>query len=136
VRPVLSLDASTFWAGLKSQAGRGNNKAGHARKRAVQALLLSNKPPEDEPEKETSLDEFLDTPFFDPQKVLEDEENANPFAKVLAKWVIEDPETSEVVLAGSFFVVLVILSQELLRMQMFGDSYVAFTRGGGSGSLF
>jgi len=74
------------------------------------------------------LDEFLDTPFFDPDKVLEDEKETNPLLNKLARFVKEDYNTFEALYVGAIFVVLVILSQELLRMSLYGDKYVPFTK--------
>ena len=74
------------------------------------------------------LNEFLDTPFFDPDEVLEDENETNPWLKKLARFVKEDYDTFEALYVGAIFVILVILSQELLRMSIYGDKYVPFTR--------
>ena len=53
-----------------------------------------------------------------------------------ANLVKEDYEFAETLYAGSFFFVLLIITQELLRMQMYGDNYVPFTSGGATGKLF
>ena len=74
---------------------------------------------------ESRLDKFLDTPFFDPSEIGED----SPLSR-FANLVETDYETAETLFAGSFFVVLVIISQELLRMQLHGDAYVPFMNGG------
>jgi len=79
------------------------------------------------------IDEFLDTPFFDPDAVLDDDES-NLFAKKFAAFVKNDYEIAEGLLAGGFFVFLVVLSQELLRMQVYGANYVPFSEG--SNGLF
>jgi hypothetical protein len=92
---------------------------------------------EEEAKKEGSFDmnEFLDTPFFDPDKVLNDA-NSSPLLKRFAAFVQQDYETAEAVLTGLFFVMLIIGTQEVLRMQMNGANYVPFTRGTIPGSLF
>jgi hypothetical protein len=108
---------------------------------AAQQLYSNLSNENDEGEKEASkkgsfdMDEFLDTPFFDPDKVLKDA-NSNPLLKKFAAFVQQDYEFAEVVLTGLFFVVLIIITQELLRMQLNGANYVPFTGGSIPGSLF
>ena len=106
------------------------------------------------------LDKFLDTQFFDPDKVLAQNEeqevigtdleengteenretnlsNRNPIALWFAKLVKNDYETAEALYAASFISFMVILGQELLRYQLNGDNYVPFQRGhGGFGNKF
>jgi hypothetical protein len=81
---------------------------------------------------EEDIDAFLDKPFYDPDKVLEDEDSSEE-SKKFARFVKNDYETAEALLAGAFFVVLVVISQELLRMQIHGAHYEPFTSGGGVG---
>ena len=81
---------------------------------------------------EEDIDNFLDTPFYDPDKVLEDEESSES-SKKFAMFVKNDYETAEALLAGAFFVVLVVVAQELLRHHIYGNSYVPFTSGGSVG---
>ena len=81
------------------------------------------------------MDEFLDTPFFDPDRVLEDE-TSNPWLKRLASFVVNDYERAEAVLTGAFFVLLIIVAQEVLRMQLYGENYEPFARSVQPGSLF
>ena len=117
-----------------------------------------------------SVDEFLDTPFFDPDQYLDDNKinardnnnNNNKMASdgdeedassddnnnnddglvtKFARLVKEDYELAETLFVGTFFVVLIIGTQELLRMQLYGDSYVPFlphpsSAGGNGGKLF
>ena len=85
--------------------------------------------------KSFDLEEFLDTPFFEPDKVLKDE-NSNPLLKKFAAFVLGDYEFAEALLTGIFFVVLIIITQEALRMQLNGANYVPFTKGSIPGSLF
>lgn len=89
-----------------------------------------NEDPRDDNEK---LDDFLDKSFFEPDSFNEDD--SGPLAS-FAKLVKEDYELAETLFAGSFFVVLVIITQELLRMQLYGDRYIPFTKLGSGGSLF
>ena len=81
------------------------------------------------------LDEFLDRPFFDPDKVLEDK-SSNPLLKRLALFVIDDYAKAEAILSALFFVVLIIVAQEALRMQLYGGNYEPFSRGVLPGNLF
>ena len=121
-----------------------------------------------------SVDEFLDTPFFDPDQYLDDDNEINASSSKnskidskglngdedigdssstnnnddglvtkFARLVKEDYELAETLFVGTFFVILIIGTQELLRMQLYGDSYVPFlphpsSYGGGSngGRLF
>jgi hypothetical protein len=90
----------------------------------------------EEPNKEPfDLETFLDKPFFEPDKVLKDE-NSNPLLKKFAAFVMGDYEFAEALLTGIFFVVLIILTQEALRAQINGANYVPFTKGTIPGSLF
>jgi hypothetical protein len=50
--------------------------------------------------------------------------------------VLGDYEFAEALLTGIFFVVLIIITQEALRMQVNGANYVPFTKGSIPGSLF
>ena len=52
-----------------------------------------------------------------------------------AKLVKNDYETAEAFYAAGFISILVILTQEMLRMVKYGDAYVPFSRVAG-GSLF
>jgi hypothetical protein len=111
-----------------------------SRHRAAQQLYSNQSNDEEEEEEETKkgsfdMDEFLDTPFFDPDKVLKDE-NSSPLLKRFAAFVQGDYQTAEAVLTGLFFVILIIITQEVLRMQLNGANYVPFTRGTIPGSLF
>jgi hypothetical protein len=112
-----------------------------SRHRAAQQLYSNQSNENDKEEGKATkkgsfdMDEFLDTPFFNPDKVLKDE-NSNPLLKKFAAFVQQDYEFAEVVLTGLFFVVLIIITQELLRMQLNGTNYVPFTGGSIPGSLF
>jgi hypothetical protein len=108
--------------------------------RAAKQLYSNQSNDNDEKEEETKkesfdLDKFLDTPFFEPDKVLKDE-NSNPVLKKFASFVLGDYEFAEALLTGIFFVVLIIITQEALRMQLNGANYVPFTKGSIPGSLF
>ncbi len=95
------------------------------------------------------INSFLDTPFFDPDQILEGNEldnegvtdvsnnkdrNNNPIVW-FAKLVKNDYETAEALYAAGFISILVIFTQELLRIVKYGDAYIPFTKIG-SGSLF
>lgn len=79
------------------------------------------------------IDEFLDKPFFDPEDY---DENDDSFLGRFASLVRNDYETAEFLYVGVVFIFLVILTQEVLRMQLYGDGYIPFSSGGGSGKLF
>mmetsp|Transcript_25296 Transcript_25296/g.38365 ORF Transcript_25296/g.38365 Transcript_25296/m.38365 type:complete len:143 (-) Transcript_25296:121-549(-) len=79
------------------------------------------------------IDEFLDKPFFDPEDY---DENDDSFLGRFANLVRDDYETAEFLYVGAVFIFLVILTQEVLRMQLYGDGYIPFSSGGGSGKLF
>ena len=85
---------------------------------------------------EFDWDTFLDTPFFDPNMILNDP-NSNTVLKQLASWVQEDYETVEVIVTATLFIFLIVVTQELLRIQIYGiENYVPFTKGIRPGSLF
>ena len=79
------------------------------------------------------LDTFLDTPFFDPEAV---DENTPYWLRSLAVFVRKDYATAELVLSGSFIALMILASQELVRMQLYGDQYEAFRGGVPNGGLF
>eukprot|EP00980_Cylindrotheca_fusiformis_P027476 scaffold20543_cov95-Cylindrotheca_fusiformis.AAC.2 len=81
---------------------------------------------------EENFNTFLDTPFFDPEAY--DENDSGPLAW-FANLVKNDYESAEALFVGSLCVVLVVITQEMLRMQLYGDGYIPFTRLG-SGHLF
>lgn len=99
------------------------------------AALIDNNNSDNNNKIEVDIDAFLDTPFYDPDKVLQDD-NSSETSKNIAKWVKNDYETAETIIAGIFFVVLIIVAQEVVRSQMHGTSYVPFTSSGGGGKLF
>jgi hypothetical protein len=81
-------------------------------------------------------DTFLDTPFFDPIAVTNNEAG-NPLLRRLALFIQNDYNKAEMVLSGAFLFIMIVVSQELVRFQIHGDSYVPFVGGGGgSSSLF
>lgn len=79
---------------------------------------------------EERIDKFLDTEFFNPQDV----KNGSPL-KWFADLVKNDYATAEALYASFFIAGMVLMSQELVRMQIYGDKYVPFQRLG-DGSLF
>ena len=99
-----------------------------------------------DPQQETfqeKLDRILDTQFFDPEKLLENESSEiheNPEKSMnplvwFANLVTNDYETAEALFAAGFISFMVVISQELLRMMRYGDAYHPFQNGSG-GSLF
>jgi hypothetical protein len=111
------------------------------RRTTTSSVSLSSKNNDDDKEelfeKESGfdLDEFLDRPFFEPDKVLEDK-SSNPLLKRLASFVIDDYAKAEALLTALFFVVLIVVAQEALRMQLYGGNYEPFSRGVLPGNLF
>lgn len=128
-----------------------STKADGYRVRRVQALMplfLSQKNNSNDPNEKDNktmdekIDKILDTPFFDPDEILDNDANNggngrsdNPLTW-FANLVKNDYETAEALYAGVFFGVMVILGQELLRMYMYGDGYIPFQGGKLPGSLF
>jgi hypothetical protein len=80
-----------------------------------------------------SFDDMLDKPFFEPEQVTEDDPLP---VRWFADLVKNDYNTAEALYAGVIFVIMVIISQELLRMQLYGDGYVPFQAGVRPGQLF
>lgn len=76
------------------------------------------------------LNDFLDTPIINIEDDNEDD-NANWFKTLLKN----DYDLAEALYTSAFLTIMVVLSQELLRMQMYGENYVPFKSGGG-GQLF
>jgi len=75
---------------------------------------------------EEKIDNFLDSPVFDP----DDESNEENWFANLVK---NDYATAEALYAGGFFAFMVLVSQELFRMWLYGDNYVPFKAGGSMG---
>ena len=92
-----------------------------------------SKKDDDDVDDSTSLEEFLDQPFFDPDAY--DDSDKSLLGR-LAAFVRQDYELAETIYVGILFVVLVIFSQELLRMKLYGDHYIPFSSGSTSGRLF
>ena len=84
-------------------------------------------------EDDKTLDELLDSPFFDPDQVTDKDSR---LVRWFADLVKNDYNTAEALYVGVIFVVMVIVSQELLRMQLYGDNYVPFQAGIKPGQLF
>jgi hypothetical protein len=90
---------------------------------------------------EEKMDHFLNRQFFTPSRVDQNSSSTNPLLKWFANLVERDYETAEALYASLIIVLLVIISQELLRIQISGglDHYVPFARisaggnGGGGG---
>jgi hypothetical protein len=88
---------------------------------------------DDEDKDDNSLGELLDKPFFDPNKYEEDDSS---LAGWFANLVKSNYELAETLYVGTVFVILIIITQEVLRFQIYGDGYHPFTKGVGGGSLF
>ena len=82
---------------------------------------------------DTSIDDFLDRQFFNPDEF---DENDTSLLGRFANLVKSDYALAETFYVGLIFVVMVIVSQELLRMQLYGDNYIPFTKGVAPGKLF
>ena len=105
-------------------------------RRAVHTTLsLSNDKDPETSSFQEKLDRFLDTPLFDPDKLLEDqsdevkerpESSSNPLVW-FANLVKNDYETAEALYAAGIISFLVVLTQELLRMVQYGDAYQPFS---------
>lgn len=120
-----SAQRLAFVGSLPSVSNARTNFGGSGiRSPLVVQLSLLRFPDEDE------IDEFLDTPFFDPEKVLRDEES-DDLSKNFAQFVKDDYGSAEALLSGAFIFILVILSQETVRMTIYGNNYVPFHQGGG-----
>jgi len=93
-----------------------------------------NDPPEPKSFQD-KLDNFLDKPLFDPDKMLDDQtdkvkENPQSSSNPLvwfANLVKNDYETAEALYAAGIISLMVVLSQELLRMAKYGDAYQPFS---------
>lgn len=70
------------------------------------------------------LDDWLDTPFFDPMAY--DEHDDSTWQARLANFVKNDYNLAELLFAGTFIAFMLIVSQELFRMQLYGADYVPF----------
>ena len=81
-------------------------------------------PPDDN---DDDNDFLLDKMFFNPDEY--NENDTGPLAW-FANLVKSDYELAETLYVGTMVVVLVIATQEVLRMQLYGDAYMPFTRVG------
>ena len=103
------------------------------------SIVNTDKKSEMEEDSSLSLDEILDTQFFDPDKVLQEQEQEvgsnrnNPILRWYANLLKDDYELAETLYVGVFCAMLVVITQEVLRMTMYGDNYVPFVRGGANG---
>jgi hypothetical protein len=64
-------------------------------------------------------DSFWDQSYFDPTKV----PPSSPLYK-LAQWVQRDYETAEAVLTAGFFVILIVIAQEVVRYNLYPERYL------------
>ena len=63
----------------------------------------------------TRINNFLNQPFFDPEKYDDDD---NSFFGKFARLIKNDYEFFETVYVGCFFIILIIITQDVLRAQM------------------
>lgn len=78
-------------------------------------------------------DEFLDRPFFDPSRYEEDDKSLpGRFANLIKS----DYPLAEAAFSTVYFLVLVVVAKELLRIQLYGSEYIPFTQGVAPGKLF
>jgi hypothetical protein len=80
------------------------------------------------PSFQEQLDQFLDRPFFNPDDY-NDSDDDNALLAKFARLVKTDYELAEMLYVGILFVILIVGTQEALRMQLHGDSYVPFAGG-------
>lgn len=79
---------------------------------------------DDDTDASEQLDGWLDKPFFDPMEYNEDD---STWQARLANFVKSDYDRFEFIYAGTFLVFMLVVSQELFRMQLYGADYVPFT---------
>mmetsp|Transcript_5436 Transcript_5436/g.7868 ORF Transcript_5436/g.7868 Transcript_5436/m.7868 type:complete len:144 (-) Transcript_5436:265-696(-) len=84
-------------------------------------------------EDDDKINNFLDKPFFDAEEYDEDDDS---FLGRFANLVKYDYQTAEFLYVAAVFIFLLVATQEFLRMQMYGDGYIPFASGRGSGKLF
>mmetsp|Transcript_8261 Transcript_8261/g.10625 ORF Transcript_8261/g.10625 Transcript_8261/m.10625 type:complete len:156 (+) Transcript_8261:35-502(+) len=85
---------------------------------------------------EGKINAFLDTPIFDPDEEIRDGGIFSPLKSWFSSLVKNDYAFAESLYVGLIFFVLVVFSQELLRMKIYGENYIPFTRGSTSGGLW
>ena len=108
---------------------------------AIQANGNGDK--ESEKSMQEKFDDLIDTPFFDPDALLESqsqEVQENPTSSLnplvwFAGLVKNDYQTAEALFAAGFISMMVVLGQEMLRFAKYGDAYTPFENVS-SGSLF
>ena len=72
---------------------------------------------------EEKVDKFLDTEFFNPKDVKE----GSPL-KWFANLVENDYATAEALYTSFFIAFMVLVTQELVRMQVYGENFVPFQK--------
>ena len=111
-----------------------NNENNESDKTDTETIPNASKMEETQKDKPNmSLNEFLDQPFWDPTTV---DENDKSLIGWFARLVQQDYELAETLFVGAYFVILVIVTQEILRFQLFGDAYVPLVKLTGNGKLF
>ena len=92
------------------------------------SLLAKNSDEKENDSSQNNIDAFLDKQIFDP----ESESNQDNWFANLVK---NDYDSAEALYVGVFVFAGVVISQELLRIVKYGESYIPFGQGGG-GNLF
>ena len=106
-------------------------RASHASRLAIRnphSLLAKNSDENENDSPQNNIDAFLDKQIFDP----ESESNQDNWFANLVK---NDYDSAEALYVGVFVFAGVVISQELLRIVKYGESYIPFGQGGG-GNLF
>ena len=144
LEPGMLFEMKPVVAGRRQQPhrqlalGRPHSRAGSKASRIRQQASNKEGDPEDDSKEsreeglppQDQLDTFLDTEFFRPDEVADD---AAPPLKWFARLVQNDYATAEALYASLFVAGMVLITQELVRMQLYGAQYVPFVRGGGGG---
>lgn len=117
----------------------------HQASQRCTTILQANGNGDKESEKsmQEKFDDLIDTPFFDPDALLESqsqEVQENPTSSLnplvwFAGLVKNDYQTAEALFAAGFISMMVVLGQEMLRFAKYGDAYRPFENVS-SGSLF
>ena len=115
--------------------GKANNETTQqddAPEETASKTLVQQEQEKEDPSLEDQVNTFLDTEFFNPEQVPE----SSPL-KWFADLVQNDYATAEALYASFFIAAMVLITQELVRMQLYGDQYLPFQKmSGAGGGLF
>lgn len=114
----------------QTEDGQGENNKEPAVVNQNEAPQEPSKNKEPEVSMEDKMNDFLDKEFFNPKDVPE----GSPL-RWFADLVENDYATAEALYASFFIAGMVLITQELVRMQLYGDQYIPFQKVG-SGTLF